>query len=70
MSWLLVFAASAAHSVQTPHPRQQARAAVRILRPGKASAEEWQRSPIGGHREIVIRDEQGRELRVRVVEYE
>lgn len=46
----------------------QARAAVRIERPQRAGADQWERAPRESKREAIIRDEQGRRLLLRTIE--
>ena len=60
---MLVLALAAAAPVAV-----QARASVRIERPVSASREEWERLPKSARREVVIRDEQGREILLRLIE--
>ena len=61
---MLVLAVLAA----TPPPKVQATATVRIERPVKANLEEWEKLPPQSKREVVISDEQGRRVLLRVVE--
>jgi hypothetical protein len=49
-------------------PTIQATATVRIERPVKVSRDEWEKLPPQPKREVVITDEQGRRLLLRVVE--
>ena len=51
-------------------PRRDASASVRIERPSVASADKWIDVPKPKRREIRIRDEQGRQLLIRVIENE
>jgi hypothetical protein len=51
-----------------PSPTMQATATVRIERPVKVSRDEWEKLPSQSKREVVITDEQGRRLLLRVVE--
>jgi hypothetical protein len=46
----------------------QATATVRIERPVKVSRDKWEKLPPQSKREVVITDEQGRRLLLRVVE--
>lgn len=48
----------------------ESRATVRIERPVRVGGEEWQRVPRDKRREIVITDEQGRPVLLRLVEME
>ena len=61
-----------AATVQPPRPPvvRQATASVRIERPVKVSAEEWERLPEQQRREILVRDEAGRPLLLRLIENE
>jgi hypothetical protein len=49
-------------------PAIQATATLRIERPVKVSRDEWEKLPPQPKREVVITDEQGRRLLLRVVE--
>ena len=55
-----------------PHPPvvRQATASVRIERPAKVSRDEWERVPQRQRREILVRDEAGRPLLLRLIENE
>ena len=61
-----------AAALQPPRPPvvRQATASVRIERPVKVSAEEWERLPEQQRREILVRDEAGRPLLLRLIENE
>jgi hypothetical protein len=51
-------------------PRLEAVAAVRIERPSIAASQLWEKLPKARRKEVRIRDEQGRELLLRLVENE
>jgi hypothetical protein len=61
---VLLFAALAV----SPPPAPQATATIRIERPVKASRADWERLPPQSKREVIVRDEQGRRLLLRLVE--
>ncbi len=48
--------------------RHQAAAAVRIERPVTISKRDWHLRSEAQHREVIVRDEQGRQLLLRLVE--
>jgi hypothetical protein len=50
--------------------RTQVEASVRIEHPAAANKKEWERSPSSSRREILIRDEDGKRVLVRVIQYE
>ena len=54
----------------TVQPRIEATATARIERPSIAASELWERLPKERRREVPIRDQQGRELLLRLVENE
>jgi len=61
----------ALHASAAPlEPRREATAAVRIERRSIATREEWNAIPKSRRREVTIRDEQGRELLLRLIENE
>lgn len=64
---LLIAAAS-----QPPPPpvRVQAKASVRIERPISVSSEDWKRVRKARRREVVVRDEAGRPMLLRLIENE
>jgi len=47
-----------------------ARASVRILHSGSASLKEWNAAQQGERREILVREADGRTVRLRLVEYQ
>jgi hypothetical protein len=63
---LLSVLASAAHV----EPRRDATATVRIERPSIVRRDTWNAIPRSRRREVTIRDEQGRELLLRLIENE
>lgn len=64
MILLLAIAAIAA-----PAP-SRAKATVRILRSVSVTPVDWENAPAHRKREVVIRDENGQPLRIRVIEHE
>ncbi len=48
----------------------QSMAAVRIERPAIANAREWEKAPKSSRREIIILNEDGQRVLVRLIEYE
>ena len=67
---LLAAIASATTTTMIERPSVQARVTVRIERPVTASAEQWERLPASRRREILIRDERGRLVFLRLIENE
>ena len=61
-----------AAALPPPEPRvvRQATASVRIERPAKVSSEDWESVPGMRRREILVRDEAGRTLLLRLIENE
>jgi hypothetical protein len=62
-----------AHALSAPPPvrtQVQATASVRIERAATANLKEWEKSPKDSRREIVVRDERGQSVRVRVIDYQ
>lgn len=47
-----------------------AQATVRIERPSKASARDWELTPPGLRREMIVRDEKGRVILLRIIDNE
>jgi hypothetical protein len=67
---LLLIAASVQSFAPPVRAAAQAKASVRIEQPATASRKAWDHSAKGSRREIVVRDEQGRRILVRVIEYQ
>jgi hypothetical protein len=73
---LLALAAAAPSAPPPPADRApssavaSARASVRILHSGSASQKDWSDSPPSRKREILIREADGRTVRLRLVEYQ
>lgn len=69
---VLVFAAIAAAATNPPPPRvgQSARASIMVLRPHRASAETWEPLSRPNQREIVKREADGSQQRLRLTEFE
>ena len=65
---LLLVLAAVASTGPPAKAAVQAVATIRIERPASASREAWERLPQSSRREIVIRDENGREILLRLVE--
>ena len=55
-----------------PHPRVEVRtsASIRIEHPATVDREQWEKAPKASRREIVVLDEQGRPIVMRVIDYE
>ena len=67
---LLLAAIAAASAAPAERPGLEARAAVRIERPMRVTGEAWNSLPEARRREILVRDEQGRLILLRLVENE
>jgi hypothetical protein len=67
---LLAAAAALISPASSPRPQGEAVAGARILKPSAAGSRTWNESGEGQRREVRIRDEQGRELLLRLVENE
>jgi hypothetical protein len=65
---LLAAIVFAAGSPPARQPRLQAIASVRIERPSSAGKETWDRTPKARRSEIIIRDDHGRKLLLRLIE--
>ena len=65
---VLVLAAAASAAPIAPKAVAQAQASVRIERPVAVSHQEWGKLPPSARREVVIRDENGREVLLRLIE--
>ncbi len=57
-------------ALQQPHVTIAAQATVRIERPATASAKDWKQTPSAGRREMIVRDEKGRVILLRITENE
>ena len=68
MLLLAALAAQASPAPSQPNVTVQATATVRIERPSTVTAKDWERTPQLMKREVIVRDEQGRPLRLRLVE--
>jgi hypothetical protein len=67
MLWLLVTSAALAR----PQPAiAQAQALVRIERPARASQQDWGREKRSQQREVIVKDEAGNLIRLRLSEYQ
>ncbi|MFL6775193.1 MAG: hypothetical protein ACJ8FN_02245 [Sphingomicrobium sp.] len=55
-----------------PPDRSEARAqaTIRIQRPGTANDKSWEQAPKSSRREIIVRDESGHPLRLRLLDYQ
>ena len=65
---VLVLAAAAPAAPIATQAVVQARASVRIERPVAVSRQEWEKLAPSARREVVIRDENGRETLLRLIE--
>jgi hypothetical protein len=68
MLLLAALAAQASLAPPAPNVAVQATATVRIERPSTVSSKEWGRLPSRSKSEIIVRDEQGRSILLRLVE--
>jgi hypothetical protein len=66
---MLLLLAIATSSPPVP-AKAVATASVRIERPASASERDWEKLPKGRRRELIVRDEQGRDLLLRLIENE
>jgi len=64
---ILLFAIAA---IAAPPAQSRSRATVQILRSRSVTPVDWENAPSHQKREVVIRDENGQPLRVRVIEHE
>lgn len=64
----MLLLAALASQAASPPPKVQATATVRIERPVSASRERWEQLPPSSKREIIVRDEQGRPVLLRLIE--
>jgi hypothetical protein len=67
---MLLLAAIAAIATTPAERPVEAQATVRIERPVSASADQWERLSETKRREILVRDEHGRPVLVRLIENE
>lgn len=67
MLWLLAVSATLA---QRPAVIARAQATVRIERAARASADDWGRRAQSQEREVIVRDEAGNRIRLRLAEYQ
>jgi hypothetical protein len=68
---LLLAALAASQAAPAPPPpkaRLQATATVRIERPSTVTAKDWEQTPQPMKREVIVSDEQGRPILLRLVE--
>lgn len=67
---LLLLVANVATQPAPPHRIAQAAATVRIERPAIANRDEWKNAPGLARREVIIRDDHGRTVLLRIIEYQ
>ena len=67
---MLLLAPSPEIALSLPRVTIAAQASVRIERPATASAKEWEQTPPAGRREMIVRDEKGRVILLRITENE
>jgi len=67
---VLILASTAATLAPPTRIETQATATIRIERPAIANSKEWQRSPVTSRREIIVRDEHGQPVLVRIIEFQ
>ena len=65
---MLLLVAFAAAEPPPAHVEAQARATVRIERAVRVDLESWERLPAAARREMLVSDEQGRPLLLRLLE--
>jgi hypothetical protein len=64
---VLLLAALAAVSQPSP---AQAKASVRIIQAVRATSADWEKLPPGRRREVVVRETDGRPVKIRLIEFE
>ena len=67
---LLLIAVNGASFSPPPHVEVQSIARVRIERPAIANSKEWEQTPKASRREIILHDENGQPVLVRLIEYQ
>jgi hypothetical protein len=67
---LLLLATDAPYSARPVRAEVQATANARIERAATASRKAWEQSPKASRREIIVRDERGQSILIRVIEYQ
>ena len=66
----LAFALAAATAASPARPQVQARATVRILRPASNGTRDWTRLPSERRRELIVKDERGAPVLLRIIDNE
>jgi hypothetical protein len=67
---MLLLVAAAVPFVPSARAEPQAKVTVRIERAATASRQEWKNTAESGRREVVVRDEHGRPLLLRLIDYQ
>ncbi len=67
---MLLLAAVALASASAPTTEVKARATVRVERAVRVTGDDWKRLPEAKRREVLVRDEQGRPVLLRLIENE
>jgi hypothetical protein len=65
---LVALSAQASPAPSQPIVAVQATATARIERPSTVTARDWERMPQAMRREVIVRDQQGRPLLLRLIE--
>lgn len=67
---MFLFLASTAVTLAPPaRSEAQATASIRIERPAIANSKAWDRTPAASRRQIIVRDEHGQPVLVRIIEF-
>ena len=66
----MFLAGSAAALAPAARSQAQAQISIRIERPGIANAKQWEQTPKPSRRQIIVRDERGQPVLVRVIDYQ
>ena len=67
---MLLLVAAAVPFVPSTRAEPQAKVTVRIERAATASRQEWKNTAKSSRREVVVRDEHGRPVLLRLIEYQ
>lgn len=67
---MMVLAGSAAAVAPLIRPQARALVMIRIERSGIANAKQWNQTPKPSRRELIVRDDHGQMVLVRVIDYQ
>jgi hypothetical protein len=67
---LLLLASNAISLPQVAPAEVHSKVTVRIERPATATKDEWERAPIASRREVIVRDDRGQPVLLRLIEYQ